>query len=56
MTLVAARDLKTILPDDERRLLRRELDVPAAVEAPLKQGDRLGQLIVFKGRKGNRPG
>ena len=51
VTLVARRDLKTILPDDERRLLRRELDVPASVEAPLKQGDRLGQLIIFKGEK-----
>ncbi|MGI6038050.1 MAG: D-alanyl-D-alanine carboxypeptidase family protein [Limnochordia bacterium] len=48
VTLVPRTDVKTILVGERRPNLSRRLDVPKAVDAPIRQGDALGELIILK--------
>ena len=46
LALVPADNLATILPNDSDDALQQTFDVPESVEAPVKQGDKIGTVTV----------
>jgi D-alanyl-D-alanine carboxypeptidase (penicillin-binding protein 5/6) len=47
--LLAGEDVRLILPNDDRRPIRLDLDAPRAIDPPVSKGLRLGQLEVRVG-------
>lgn len=51
VSLLAARDLKLPLKEDEKDYLRYEFNLPEKLVAPLRAGEEAGQVLVFFGEQ-----